>query len=152
MKLYKFISSGLGIGYIGRGGGTVMAIVCCMCWYLALAGRDEHHYRSLFVTVAITIIGIYTGTKVEQDWGKDDKKVVIDEMSGMCISLLFLPVSIHVILAALVLFRFFDIAKPLYIRRLEVLPGGYGVMADDILAGIYSNVILQALVHFKLLE
>jgi phosphatidylglycerophosphatase A len=70
----------------------------------------------------------------------------------MCISLLFLPVSLPVVFAALVLFRFFDIAKPLYIRKLESLPAGYGVMADDVLAGIYSNILLQVIVHFKLIQ
>ena len=152
MKLYKLISSGLGIGYIGKGGGTLMAIVSCICWYVAQAGGGEHYYWALIITALITILGTYTATKVEADWGKDDKKVVIDEISGMCISLLFVPVSIPVVLAGLVLFRFFDIAKPLYIRRLEALPGGYGVMADDVLAGIYSNILLQAIVYFKLLR
>jgi phosphatidylglycerophosphatase A len=69
----------------------------------------------------------------------------------MCISLLFLPVNWKYVLAGLVLFRFFDIRKPLLIRKLEVLPGGWGVMFDDVLAGIYSNLILQVVFYFNLL-
>jgi phosphatidylglycerophosphatase A len=53
------------------------------------------------------------------------------------------PITIPSLLAGLVLFRFFDIVKPLYIRRMEQLPGGVGVMMDDVLAGIYANVLLQ---------
>jgi phosphatidylglycerophosphatase A len=54
------------------------------------------------------------------------------------------------VLCALILFRFFDILKPLYIRKMELLSGGWGVMLDDVLAGIYTNVLLSAVVWFKL--
>ena len=85
---------------------------------------------------------------VEPIWGKDHGRVVIDEVAGMCISLLFVPVTIGYVLAGLILFRFFDIAKPLFIRKLELLPGGWGVMMDDILAGVYTNILLHAFIWF----
>jgi phosphatidylglycerophosphatase A len=66
----------------------------------------------------------------------------------MCISLLFVPITVQWIVTALVLFRFFDIVKPLYIRKAEALPGGWGVMTDDILAGVYSNIVLQGVIYF----
>jgi phosphatidylglycerophosphatase A len=69
-------------------------------------------------------------------------------VAGMCITLLFIPVTWQYLLTGLVLFRFFDIVKPGYIRKSEALPAGWGVMADDILAGIYSNILLQLIVHF----
>jgi len=68
----------------------------------------------------------------------------------MCISLLFLPVNLKYVLCGLVLFRFFDIVKPLFIRKMEALPSGWGIMFDDILAGIYTNILLQAVVWLKL--
>jgi len=80
---------------------------------------------------------------VEAFWGKDNQKVVIDEVARMCISLLMVPLSIPYVVAGLILFRIFDITKPLYIRRAERLPGGWGVMLDDVLAGICANVLLQ---------
>jgi phosphatidylglycerophosphatase A len=95
----------------------------------------------------VIIIGIWSAGVVENDWGKDSSRVVIDEVAGMCIGLLFVPVNVKWMITALLLFRFFDIVKPLYIRRLEKLPGGWGVMADDILAGIYSNIVLQVIIH-----
>ncbi|MNU03436.1 Phosphatidylglycerophosphatase A [compost metagenome] len=71
---------------------------------------------------------------------------MIDEVAGMGIALLCVPLKWPYYLMALILFRFFDIAKPFYIRHLEVLPGGWGVMADDVLAGIYANVVLQGII------
>jgi len=76
---------------------------------------------------------------------------VIDEVAGMCISLLFIPVTLKYIIIALVLFRFFDIVKPLFIKKMEIPPGGWGIILDDVLAGIYSNIALQAAIWFKLL-
>ncbi|WP_343688252.1 phosphatidylglycerophosphatase A [Chitinophaga sp.] len=147
IRIHKLIATSLGIGYIGKGGGTVAAAVAALVWYLVLAGSNPAHFGPLLITVAITLLGIWSGTKVEPYWGKDDKKVVIDEVAGMMVSVLFVPVTPAYILAGLVLFRFFDIVKPLYVRRTEALPGGIGVMMDDIVAGIYSNLLLQLVIH-----
>jgi phosphatidylglycerophosphatase A len=147
IRIHKLFATSLGIGYIGKGGGTVAAAVTALIWYLALAGSAIAGLWPLVFTVAITLLGIWSGTEVEPYWGKDDKKVVIDEVSGMCFSLLFLPVTPGYILAGLVLFRFFDIRKPLLIRRTEQLNGGWGVMLDDVVAGIYTNLLLQIAYH-----
>ncbi len=87
---------------------------------------------------------------VERIWGKDNNKVVIDEVAGMMIVLLFIPAEIKYILTALILFRFFDIVKPLGIKKLELLPSGWGVMADDIVAGIYSLIIMRIILLLNL--
>ena len=150
MQFHKLIATCLGIGYIGKGGGTVAALACCVCWYFAWAGGFPPLLLSFIITGAITAIGVWSSTVVERIWGKDPSRVVIDEVAGMCISLLFLPVSVKYLLCALILFRFFDIAKPLFIRKMELLPGGWGIMADDVLAGIYTNIIVSAVVWFKL--
>jgi phosphatidylglycerophosphatase A len=76
--------------------------------------------------------------------------VVIDEIAGMCVSLLFIPVTVGYVAAAFILFRFFDIVKPLYIRRTEKLPKGWGVMLDDVVAGIYANILLQIWIQLNL--
>ena len=146
MFFYRCVSTGLGIGYIGKGAGTVSAGAACILWYLFQAGFILPSAFCIWITLLITILGIWTAGKVELLWGKDSNRVVIDEIAGMCITLLFVPVTIPYILTGFVLFRFFDIVKPLYIKRLELLPGGWGVMADDILAGIYSNILLQLLI------
>ena len=146
--LPRIISSGFGIGYFGKGGGTLAAIACCLVWYFTIG---NNLLIACVVTFLLTAIGIWSANKVEADWGVDSSRVVIDEIAGMSISLLFLPITPYIIIAGLILFRFFDIVKPLYIRRTEKFPGGWGVMADDILAGIYTNVILQVAVKFSVL-
>jgi phosphatidylglycerophosphatase A len=150
IQLHKLISTSLGIGYVGKGGGTVAAVATCLVWYLWQGGGNELGLWQTGAALLITALGVWSAYKVEPYWGKDDKKVVIDEVAGMCISLLFIPVTGATLLAALVLFRFFDIAKPFGIRKTESLPGGWGVMLDDVLSGVYANVALQLLLFFDL--
>ena len=98
------------------------------------------------------MLGIYASTVAEKILNeKDSKKIIIDEFIGFYVSVLYLPKTLGFVIAAFLLFRFFDILKPLFISKLEkTLSNGLGVMADDILAGIYTNIILQIwLVIFK---
>ena len=139
----KLIASCFGIGYM-KGGGSVAALVTCVViWFFP----NQHYAIALPVaTVLITLLGIYVGNKVEAEWGKDSYRVVIDEVSGMLVTLLFVPLTLTNLIAGFVLFRFFDMVKPLYIRKMEDLPGGTGVMMDDVLAGVYANLILQVFI------
>jgi phosphatidylglycerophosphatase A len=145
--MHKLIATGLGIGYIRKGGGTVASVMCCAVWYMTQLNATHPggfmFFLPVLITVVLTVIGIWSATVVEQHWGKDNYRVVIDEIVGMCISLLFVPITGKSLLTGLFLFRLFDIAKPLGIRKLEQLKGGWGVMLDDILAGLYANVLLQ---------
>jgi phosphatidylglycerophosphatase A len=150
-RFHRLISTCLGIGYTPKGGGTVAALACCIIWYFAGTGGNESLFIEVSVTVLITVIGIWSAGKVEEKWGKDSSRVVIDEVAGMCLTLLVVPIRWQYVLIGLILFRFFDIAKPLYIRRLEKLKGGWGVMLDDILAGIYANIVLQLIVLMKII-
>lgn len=145
MNFSKIIASWFGIGYI-KGGGTIAAAVTCLIIY-GLQG--QHALNSVWIlpaiTLVVTFVGILTGNKVEADWGKDSYRVVIDEVAGQLIALLFVPLTTVNLFIALALFRFFDILKPLGIRKMENLPAGTGVMMDDVLAGIYANIVLQLL-------
>jgi phosphatidylglycerophosphatase A len=149
MLFHKLISTCLGIGYIGKGAGTVAAIACCICWYFAWVAGYQF-IPSLIATILISLLGVWSSNVVSRIWGKDPARVVIDEVAGMGISLLFIPVTIKYLVAALILFRLFDITKPFFIRKLEQLPGGWGIMLDDVLAGIYANALLQIVLWFKL--
>ncbi len=149
MLFHKLAATVFGIGYLGKGVGTVAAFFACITWYLFFHNNHVPLY-SVFITVAVIALGIWSGNKVEPIWGKDHNRVVIDEVAGMFISLLFVPVAWPYMLTAFILFRFFDIVKPLFIRKLENLPGGWGVMMDDVLAGIYTNVLVQVVVGFNL--
>lgn len=146
MNLNKIIASWGGVGYI-KGGGTIAAIVTCILLYFA----NEHALlQPVWVlpvaTLIITLLGIYVGNQVEPDWGKDSYRVVIDEVSGQMVSLLFIPLTNQNLVIGLILFRFFDMVKPLGIRKMEDLKGGTGVMMDDVLAGVYANIVLQVII------
>ena len=82
---------------------------------------------------------------------KDPQFVVIDEVAGQWITLLFAPVAWKTLLAGFILFRAFDIVKPPPVRQLERLPEGTGVVVDDVAAGIYALAVLQLLLHFGVL-
>jgi phosphatidylglycerophosphatase A len=147
MKTHIYIASVAGIGYIKKGGGTVAAIAFCAIWYLLPASYVSSYWQ-VIVTVLICAIGTWSSSKVDSIWGKDSSKVVVDEVAGMAITLLYAPHDIYFLLLGLLLFRIFDIAKPLGIKRLEKLPKGWGVMADDVLAGFYSFILLQWSLYF----
>ena len=106
---------------------------------------------ALLVTLAIvTLVGIWAGSRVERAIdAKDPGIIVIDEVAGMVVSVLFLPRTIPVLVTAFLLFRLFDIWKPFPARQLQELQGGLGVMLDDLIAGAYALsliVISRALV------
>ena len=147
MKLrYKLIATGLGLGYIPKAPGTMGALGGCMV-ALLLNQYTIWPNELLFLLIVIFFLsGVYCSNKLEPVWGKDPSKIVIDEVVGMWISLWALPTGWIYILAAFILFRFFDIYKPLFIRKLEKLKGGWGVMMDDVLAGIYTNLVIQLFV------
>ncbi len=142
--MFKLIASVLGIGYV-KGGGTVAAVACCLALYLARdGGATWRPWPAGLLTLAVLAGGTLASQRVEPHWGKDSSRVVIDEVAGMWVSMLLLPVTGPRLLVGLVLFRFFDILKPLFIRDMEKLPGGVGVMMDDVLAGVYTNLLLHA--------
>ncbi len=143
MKVQKLIAGCLGIGYI-KGGGTITAALICVPWYISQR-TTLYEWLALAITVIVTALGIWAAQRVEKYWGKDSSRVVIDEAAGMMISLLFVPVTIPYVITGFVLFRLLDITKPLLIRRTELLPGGWGVMMDDILAGVYTNLLLHTI-------
>lgn len=145
MFFNKLIATFFGIGYIGRGAGSIAALATCII-LLLLAKLPIQTNTTLISFCSVSLIaGVYCAGKVEVLWGKDSQTVVIDEVLGMTISLLFLPINLFTVAVAFILFRFFDIAKPLFIRKAEKLKGGWGVMLDDVIAGIYTNMLMQGI-------
>jgi phosphatidylglycerophosphatase A len=104
----------------------------------------------LYVQVSLLIVVVLAGAIASHHTEKmlkerDSGHIVIDEFAGYTLSVLLLPSAISYFVAAFLLFRFFDILKPPPIRWIEeVLPGGIGIMADDLIAGIYTNAAIQA--------
>lgn len=146
--IYKTIATGFGSGYTPIAPGTAGAALGC----LLLGGYQHfigHTTTNLFqlsfliLIILTTVIGAIATYQLEPEWGEDPSKVVIDEIIGVWIALLFVPLTWQNILIGFISFRLFDIYKPLGIRKLEAIPKGWGVMLDDVLAGIYANIVLQ---------
>jgi len=98
-------------------------------------------------------IGIPAATRFARASGlKDPQSVVIDEVAGQWVTLLFAPVSWKTLSVAFILFRAFDILKPPPVRQLERLPEGTGIVIDDVAAGVYGLLITQLIIHFRLLS
>jgi len=96
------------------------------------------------ILAVIYFVGVYASTQYEKQVGQiDPSSAVIDEVLGVGVAMINIPPQWPFVVMAVLLFRLFDIWKPYPIRRLERLPGGWGIMSDDLLAGIYANVWVQ---------
>jgi len=142
----KTFATAFGLGLSPVAPGTMGALGGVALGYLILHFCPYPNYLLSLIIVLVTILGAISANFLEKEWGEDPSKIVIDEVVGIWIALLFLPPMWECYVAAFVLFRFFDIVKPLYIKRMELLKNGWGVMMDDVLAGIYANIILQILI------
>lgn len=140
------IASLFGIGYIPFCPGT-FGTFATIVLYAVLA---RFSISSQFVTICVIFfIGVRAAQKAEKILNKKDPGVVvIDEAAGYLVTMCFLPFSITAAFTGFFLFRMFDILKPFPIRRLEKIPGGWGIMMDDLLAGIYSSLMLRVILCF----
>jgi phosphatidylglycerophosphatase A len=137
------IATVLGVGYIPVAPGTYGSAVGLIIWWWAL--RPTSVMVQGAVIVALFIAGSVSGSVVERHFGRTDpRQVVIDEVMGMLVTLFHYRVGWIGALWAFGLFRAADILKPFPARHLERLPGGVGVMADDLMAAIYANLALGA--------
>jgi len=117
------------------------AVVTLIAWFLPVPPLAA----ALAILVAGTLIAVWAAGGAEKELGHDAGPIVIDEVIGQTIALLFAPHRIGVFVAAFFLFRLFDIWKPLGAREAQAAPGGWGVVADDVIAGATSLLVLQGL-------
>lgn len=141
------IGTGLGTGFSPIAPGTAGALLATIIWVILYQSVSYTilFLLTLFLIVLFTAAGVWSANRLEPCWGKDPSRVVVDEMVGVWIPLLAVPdraTWYWYVIGAFILFRLFDIFKPMGIRRMEDLKGGVGVMMDDILAGVYSLIIL----------
>lgn len=150
-SLHKLNATVLGAGYSPFAPGTMGALVGILILFLIKWLQPELQFFTwglLLATIIFTLLGVWSTNELESEWGKDPSKVVVDELIGVWIAVLWIPIETRWLILGFILFRFFDIAKPLGIRRLESIKGGWGVMLDDVGAGIYANIVLQAVIYF----
>ena len=132
------------VGYVPVAPGTAGSIAGLALYGAAgLLGGTQVEIGVLAVVLAV---GVWSSAASERHLGETDPGViVIDEVAGMLITLLALQPTWGGALAGFLAFRFFDVVKPFPARWAERLPGGWGVMADDVIAGLYAHLVLRLL-------
>ncbi len=140
-----------GTGLAEFGPGSVASAATVILWWGVTRWLPPSLQPSGAIVLALlaVAVGIPAATQVSRASGiKDPQFVVIDEVAGQFIALVFVPVSWQSLLAAFILFRGFDMVKPPPLRRLEKLPEGVGIVVDDVGAGLYALAVMQILLHF----
>lgn len=134
-KTVVFLATAAGTGNIPLAGGTLGSIEGALISLIL----NSHLLAKAFVFAVFLILGTYIATQAEHISGiKDERKIVIDEAAGAIVATFFLPIGLWPWVVTLISYRFFDWLKPFPIRRIERLTGGFGVVGDDLCAGLYS--------------
>ncbi|MEM9921020.1 MAG: phosphatidylglycerophosphatase A [Bacteroidota bacterium] len=152
--LHKIIATALGAGYSpiapGTAGALVAAVFLWLLQYCLGTQLPSPHGMPILVLILVfvfTALGIYASGVLEEEWGKDPGKIVIDEVVGMWISMLWIPFTVKYLFIGFLLFRIFDIWKPWHVARAEHLPGGWGIMMDDVVAGLYACILMHLILY-----
>jgi phosphatidylglycerophosphatase A len=137
----RAIATAFGAGYSPVAPGTAgSAVGLALFWGLVQFPVTVQ----IAALAAVFLVGVAASTRLAREVGaKDPGLVVVDEVVGMWASLLFLPFTPATAAAGFLLFRVMDIVKPYPARELEDLPEGWGIMADDLMAGVYANLLLR---------
>jgi len=130
------------VGYLPVAPGTFGTFAALVFFALLEPSIPVH----VLLVILVITIGSIASSRAETILNeKDSSHIVIDEFAGYAFSLLLLPHTLFYLVVSFLLFRFFDILKPLPIRWIErTIPGGFGIMADDLVAGVYTNIVMHA--------
>ena len=145
-KLIKLLATGFGAGLapVAPGtAGTLVGVLICLIF------SPLHWLPRLLIVIFLLVLAIYIAERAEQVYRKkDDQRIVIDEIAGFQVAMLPVAITGLHLLVGFVLFRIFDILKPFPLRDLQKMPGGLGIVLDDVAAGIYAGVLMLLLVFF----
>ena len=147
------VATFFGVGRLRPGPGTWGSAAALLIWATVARWTVVDMQWVVLVGLALLAIaaGIPAATRLARAWQqKDPQSVVIDEVAGQWITMLFVPVSWKTLLVGFILFRAFDILKPPPVRQLERLPEGTGIVLDDIAAGLYALLVMQLILRFRL--
>lgn len=142
--LDKLISTGLGTGLSPVAPGTVGSLLALIIYSIP---GFEKPYVIIPATILFFVWGTYAADRMERAYGHDPSRVVIDEIVGVWLSLVFLPKRLLLALMAFVIFRMLDIFKPFPASYFDKRDRGISIMMDDLVCGVYVNIILQLYVH-----
>lgn len=145
--IVKFLATACFTGYFPFASGTAGTLFGALVYWFIF---PQNHILFFIITLVLIAASIHICAKAEKIFQKkDDGRIVLDEVAGIFVSMLFLPHSLVVLLLAILLFRVFDIWKPSFINKSQNLKGGLGVVADDVLAGIFTNIVLWIILAFR---
>ena len=143
----RLVSTFFYAGYVPKMPGTVGSLAGLLFFLLV----NYNLPVTIISLLALTVAALLVIGKAEELFGKKDSRhIVIDEVIGMMIALLFIPMKAVFVVLAFVFFRIFDIVKPFPIKRIERMESPWGVVLDDVLAGIYANFAVQLIAMFAL--
>ena len=139
--LIVILATWFGTGFSPFAQGTMATLLAIpFCFFLSFIPFPIHE----LTIAAFFFLSCWVSDRAQNSWGKkDDRRIVIDEVMGFFITMMWMPRTPWLFVLGFFLFRFFDILKPPPIRRLEGARGGFGVVLDDVGAGVYSNIVLQ---------
>ena len=143
-KLAIVISSGFGSGFLKPGPGTwgtaVAFLMTTLVWQYDIF---DLHLLTVILSILFYLLGLWSIKALPSDWVDDDQRIVVDEMIGYWVTLIWIPMSWTSLILAFILFRLFDIFKPLGIRRFDNIKTSWAVLVDDVIAGVYANLTLR---------
>ncbi len=141
----RLIATYFFVGYSRFAPGTLGSLLSFPLVYLSA----DKPLISLPLSLILFLLGAFFSNEVAKQKGEDDpEEVVIDEVLGMVVSFSFVPFSLKTFLVGFVTFRILDVVKPFPIKKFEGLPGGLGIMADDLVAGLINSLILKIIFSY----
>ncbi len=148
-KFEIFLGTGFLAGFSPFAPGTAGSFVALLVY---LIPGFENRFVMLSAIAVVLIVGILLGSKFEKKYGKDPSIFVLDEFVGTWIALFSLPKELTIVLLSFILWRLLDILKPFPARRMEKIKGGLGIMLDDVVAGLYTLMLMLILLQFNVLN
>ena len=140
----KLIGSGFYTGYVPIASGTFGSLVAIVIYIIPGFERLEIIIPAIII---LFFYGLFVSSKFEKVYGKDPSQCTVDEVVGTWIALIALPKSFLIVFTTFLIWRVLDIIKPFPARTSEKLPGGFGIMIDDVISGFYTLVIVHLFVY-----
>ena len=146
-RFILILATVFGVGYSPVAPGTLGTLVAILVYYFLSEIPSPLNEITL---IGFFFLSVWVSENAERLFGKkDDQKIVIDEIIGFLITMLWVPKTIRFVMIGFFLFRVFDILKPFPIRHVEKrFKGGFGVVLDDVAAGVYANIVLQIISYY----
>lgn len=139
MRLFKIgLLTGFGLGYLPLAPATFGCLISIVVWYFI----SDYPFLYFGIFINLFLWGLIISNEFAKEWGKDPRRIVIDEYAALLLPLYFVPKNFVFFLIAFLFFRIFDILKPPPLRQLERLSGAWGIMLDDLGAAIYTTILI----------